>query len=73
MARIRRNTCRQPAPGGIFRKFTYLQSALTSAAQRLRRLLRERFDDCNQKPSTWRNVPPAYALRGDRSGVTGSR
>lgn len=55
------------APGGSFRTFTYLQSAITPAAARVRRELRRHFDTVSRSPLVWGNFPPAYVLRGDRA------
>lgn len=51
-------------PGGQFRTFSYLQSRLTPMAARLRRLLRQNFASTGSSPLVWRNLPPAWVLRG---------
>lgn len=55
------------APGGSFRTFTYLQSAITPNARRLRRLIRAHFDAASSSGLVWKNFPPAWVLRGDRA------
>ena len=55
-------------PGGSFRTFSYLQTWPTAAAKRLRAMMREVFDHVELSPPVWRNLPPAYVLRGDKTG-----
>ena len=54
--------------GGSFRTFSYLQTWPTAPARRLRAMMREVFDHVELSPPVWRNIPPAYVLRGDKSG-----
>jgi phospholipid N-methyltransferase len=69
MEEIVRRTYEVLAPGGEFRTFSYLQSYPTRAAGRLRRLLRDTFDEYSVSEFCWRNFPPALVLRGrNRSG-----
>lgn len=67
MAEIVETASRVVAPGGSFRTFTYLQSAITPNARRLRRLVREHFDRAGQSRLVWGNFPPAWVLSGDRA------
>jgi len=64
MEEIVRRTYEVLAPGGEFRTFSYLQSYPTRAAGRLRRLLRDTFDEYSASEFCWRNFPPALVLRG---------
>jgi phosphatidylethanolamine/phosphatidyl-N-methylethanolamine N-methyltransferase len=64
MEAIVRQAAATLAPGGEFRTFSYLQSRLTPMASRLRRLLRQHFASTGSSPLVWRNLPPAWVLRG---------
>lgn len=54
-------------PGGEFRTFSYLQSYPTSAAGRLRRLMRDTFADFSMSRLVLKNFPPAFVLRGRKA------
>lgn len=66
MDEIIRRTEAVLAPGGEFRTFSYLQSYPTRAAAKLRRLLKETFDEHSISEMCWRNFPPAMVLRGKK-------
>lgn len=66
MDEIIRRTEAVLAPGGEFRTFSYLQSYPTRAAAKLRRLLKETFDEHSISKMCWRNFPPAMVLRGKK-------
>lgn len=51
-------------PGGEFRTFSYLQSYPTRSAGRLRRLMRDTFEEFTMSRLVLRNFPPAFVLRG---------
>jgi phospholipid N-methyltransferase len=57
------------APGGEFRTFSYIQSWPTPNAFRLRRLMRETFDEFTMSRLVLRNFPPAFVLRGHKTAA----
>jgi phospholipid N-methyltransferase len=64
MPQIIATAARILAPGGSFRTFTYLQCWVAPGAHRLRRLFRAHFTHSSRSPLVWRNLPPAWVLRG---------
>lgn len=68
MEHILTETERALADGGEFRTFSYVQSWPMPAAFRLRRAFRERFARHGSSKLVWSNFPPAWVLRGIKSG-----
>ena len=56
-------------PGGEFRQFSYLLSWPTPRAHELRRLMRETFAASSCSALVWRNLPPAWVLKGRKALV----
>jgi len=65
--RILRTSYEVLEPGGSFRAIHYVQSWPTPAGRRLRLMMREIFDHFELSRLVWRNLPPSYVLRGDKS------
>ena len=53
--------------GGTFTTFAYLHAAWMPAARRFRDLLHSFFDTVHQTSVVWRNLPPAFVYRCQRT------
>ncbi len=53
-------------PGGTLVTFGYHVGTLMPAGKRFARLFRQYFSKTNRTPVIWRNIPPAFVLRGTR-------
>ena len=54
-------------PGGIYRSFSYIHFAPLPGGRRLRRIMREVFDETAFDRPVLFNVPPGYVLTGRRA------
>lgn len=53
-------------PGGTLVTFGYHVGTLMPAGKRFARLVERYFKSTNRTPVIWRNIPPAFVLRGTR-------